>query len=732
MVVEVRSLVVLLVLCSSAAAEQLPELHEYHRPLREYIGEQQADDFDVELKPLVLQTDYSSAEPDVVYRDYIGLRGAAGRGARNTVLRTDSRHFTLAAIESPHGVRCFHAPEEAAWWVQLEVPGNPFYGSAGAKRRAAVMAMVNMMMFDVAWDDPTFYRRADGIASNMVAWAYAYRHVKDVLPPETQNAFELGLRHHLQRMLKYGPRDINTNMDTREVVALALLDGILMDPGDHSRLVQAARRILFGRHDRTPDTSDGTVGIFHPAGYIGEADGPETSYNGISLYHLLEARAITNGQADWDAFLPEVIDRMLVFKAHNTFEDPDGYRTGPSNWSKRTNNPYPQDQRARPWRAVAAAMLSEHGHDLAKPVPDRATMVQQIQRAVKQINRWITQPDDTTPNPWRKHVTDWPADLVYTYDHYVPGTYDRRQQQGPAVLPVHRSGDRSTCFDGEFWFCKHQDYAFLVESVADMGHAYDRGGTVGGLAGGSLGVFWTRPAGSLIVSRLPDKWDLVTWETVADWPVHHLWGRDAGGQPFSTARNRRTFPMYDDSEDPREVFLRGSIGPSDSLSSVAPGCLISGVYYERTFTRTEHGLRIRVALRMPFDQVRMTELWETLPVFLKDVSQKAQKETTIAMRTSGEWNDGTVQEFHEQVEAIRLTRFGHSAEIHFEQPQRVRVAKEIWKGGYQNRNRIRNVSVDLLPESVRRDLALQGSAPSKNPVPRLVEFSYEIRSAGAL
>ncbi|MCH5373808.1 MAG: hypothetical protein JJ992_07520, partial [Planctomycetes bacterium] len=41
---------------------------------------------------------------------------------------------------------------------------------------------------------------------------------------------------------------------------------------------------------------------------------------------------------------------------------------------------------------------------------------------------------------------------------------------------------------------------------------YDSGGS-GALAGGSLAAFWTRESGSVIMGRLPDKWNYVTWRS---------------------------------------------------------------------------------------------------------------------------------------------------------------------------------------------------------------------------
>src|SRR5690606_37388205 len=113
---------------------------------------------------------------------------------------------------------------------------------------------------------------------------------------------------------------------------------------------------------------------------------------------LAEAAMITHGNPDWDAFLPEVIERMVRFKALNHFPEPDGSYEGPSSWAKRTNDPYPRDQRDRPWRPFAEAMLTDEAlfrlridpqnyDGQAFGLADRTAMLSDISRAVERLNR---------------------------------------------------------------------------------------------------------------------------------------------------------------------------------------------------------------------------------------------------------------------------------------------------------------------------------------------------------
>lgn len=694
-------------------AARLPQDHAYQVALRNYLGTLKEEHLHLEKTVFAPVDPPAAIDPDTLFRNSLARNG---KGSGLDSLRAPAKLFTLAEIEKDGKVRCFFRPEVAAWWVHCDLPGNPFHAYRPAKLRAFVMAAVNMMLVDAYWHSDECFRRADGLSGNVFAWTAGYLASRDVLPEAARQAFETGLWRVAEAMLRAAPQDVNGNMDTKELIVLANLDKIFAgDRARHKRIIREARRILFGRPGRGPADSDGVMGLFHSAGYIGEKDGPETTYNGIALFHLVEAALITRGRRDWDAFMPEVIGRMLKFQGHCTFPEPDGNVVGPSNWAKRTNQRYAH-QRTRSFRLHASAMLSDWGLFVSPELPPVEELAKLVAR---QRARFAKPPAAASKGPPGKFGFYWPADLNYAYEYYVKGHYARmrrlQQEKSPLLLhPFLRQGDVNERFDAEFWSVKRGAWGFLVESVASMGLGYDmsKGERVGALAGGSLSAFWTKDTGSVILSMLPSKWSAVFWKDVDVWPTHHLWGRDEAGKAFSSARNWRTYPHYDDDENPKSVFLRGTIGSMDSWRSCEPGCTVDMVNYSRLFEKTATGIRVSSEFRTPHQPTTVSELWETIPVFLRDGrAQKKLEDAKVEVRSGGEWMVLPALELEEakkgssrrsavgkdygKTDRIRVTRFGKSVDIELD---RARVLRDggVLQCGYQSGNRIRVLHIDLI------------------------------------
>ena len=696
----------LLATAAASPGAGLPQAHAWQITLRDYLADIEEADVRIDKTTWELTEDYQAAGVEKLYRDWIVL-GHTGRLPTDAMLRAAPRHFLLRQIEAAQ-IRVFPEPAAAAWWVQLDIKGNPYRHNDAARRRAVVIAIVDMIMLESAQIADPRNRKPDFMGANLGTWAYTYHHAHGVMPAKVQAAYRAGMLHYLRSMERLAPRDGNTNMDMRELATLAELDVILgADPAMHQRLVETARRILFGRADRTPATSDPRRGCFHPGGYIGEADGPEASYNGISLYHLLETAMLTRGRPDWDAFMPEVIHRMLRFKAHNSFPQPDGTLEGPSSWAKRTNNPYPRDQRDRYWREIAAAMLSPHGLYLLRVDPTRydgtafgyaapETMLADIRQGVARLNRAPRKPErwdaDAAPVWQERH---WPADLPYTWDAYVPGSYARfgeliRANSELLRPPFARPGDFSRNFDGEFWVAKRGDWGFMVEAVPHMGRGYSAGGS-GALAGGSLATFWTRPTGVIVLGRLPAKWNYVTWDTFEQWPTHHLWGRTPDGVRFSSARQWDPWVSFELDAAPPAVHVFGHFG-------VEPGRKLDAdhVAYRRRFEMLDTGLRVTSEV-LSRGTAQAVELWESLPIFVHGSGPRRRKnpDSTIDFRVGQRWVSATPK-LTEGVTAIRAARFGGGVRIEFDTPQRVALAPEPVTTKYQTKDKLQNVRIDLL------------------------------------
>ena len=691
---------------SSIDAESLPQDADWKVTLREWLSTLNESDFVIKNAEFRFPNDYAKRDDERIYRDWIVL-GHPGREPVTAGFRAAPDCLTLARIEGD-AIRCFPEPAALAWWIGFDFPGNPFVGSKAGMRRALVIAVVDVLMLETSHDDPRNIK-PDFMGANLGTWAYTFQICKRQLPPNAQNAYQDGMRHYLTLMERAAPRDGNSNMDMCEIVTLAELDHVFADDEKmHKRLVDLARRILFGHPSRGPATSDPRRGTFHPAGYIGEADGPETSYNGISLYHLAEAAMISRGDPDWDAFMPEVIRRMVRFKAYNTHPEPNGRWEGPSSWATRTNDPYVRDQRDRPWRPFAEAMLTDEALFRLRIDPrsetnqktfglaSREEMLADIKKCIARFNRYPRRPEkwkaDEAPVWQEGH---WPADLPYTWDHYVDGSFKRFQKLALAkdeklLPPFARSADFNLEFDEEFWMAKHGDWGFQVEAVPHMSRSYDKGGS-GALAGGSLATFWTKQTGVVVLGRLPDKWNYVTWDKIDSWPTHHLWGRTAKGPAFSSARQWHPWVRFETDSDPPKVYVFGSLGPKQTVEQedlLDPG----HVFYRRQFTTRDNGLHVRSEL-LSRGEDEITELWETLPIFLNDSRQDTSSDTSIEFQIGNTWKPAG-SELTTGVNAIRANRFDGAVVIEFDKPQRVALS-EVITTRYQKKDRLRNVKVDL-------------------------------------
>jgi hypothetical protein len=719
-------------LASVAISAELPREYPWQETLVEYLGTLEAEDFTVDNHTFTLPAAYAKADDECLYRDWIVL-GHPGREPMTAGFHAPAENFTLPRIQRDE-IHMYPEPAALAWWIQFDFPGNPYAGSSGGKHRALVIAIVDMLMLETSQREDPRNLKPDFMGANLGTWAYTLHDCEDKLPAKAREAYKQGMLHYLLKMERLAPRDGNTNMDMREIATLADLDLVFDDPAMHRRLVDDARRILFGDARRGPDTSDPRRGTFHPAGYIGEADGPETSYNGISLYHLAEAAMISRGDPDWDAFLPEVIRRMARFKAYNTFPQPDGSYEGPSSWAKRTNDPYVHDQRDRPWRPLAEAMITDEAlfrlridprtyDGAAFGLADRARMLADIEKTVDRFNRRPRRPEGWTAaeSPaWKEE--HWPADLPYTWDHYLDGSYARFKKlvddKSPLLLPpFERDGDFNVDFDGEFWIARQDDWGFQVEAVPNMGRSYDTGGS-GALAGGSLAAFWTKETGVTVLGRLPNKWNYVTWDKLPHWTTHHLWGRTAEASTvqsaaFSSARQRNPWVRFETDFETPQVHVFGTLGPPGTVQQ--EGILDNGhVFYRRTFTKRENGLHIRSEL-LSQGSDELTELWETLPVYLSGTGRNAGKDSLIEFRVAGRWQHPGAK-LVDGVEAIRITRGDGAVLIELESPQRARLS-DVITTAYQKKDRFRTIDIDLLG----------GKSPAA--MPRHADIGYLIRPA---
>jgi hypothetical protein len=711
--------------CSAGAGSAvLPQNHPYQVTLRNYIACFSEDDLDVDLADLAWEPADYGGDSEELHRQWIALREVTNNLPEILPVRVDSSHFTLSGIERDGKIYLLQdAPKSLAFWSNFDLPQNPYHQSDALKRRAFVTAAVDIMMLDQHHEGGGG-TRSDFLGANMLSWAYAYRHAKDILPDEIRAAFEAGMLRHLSKLEDWGPKDVNTNMDTKSVAALAEMGQVMCKPETKQRIADQARTILFGSKTGTPSTSDFESGIFHRAGYVGEADGPETTYNGISLNHLTEAAIISRGDPLWDGFMQEVVRRMAKFKTYQMFPQPDGFLGGPSNFSKRTSESYAFDQHASRFRNRAVAMLNDDGLALLSHrsggLPSIPDMEEEVNETADNLNqhRDFGQPSTETPEEWFED--HWRERAVnYTFDYYVPGSYARFRSMLDADdprthLPFERDVSFDASFDDEFWSGRADhganDWGFFIETVRDAGWGYDRGY----LGGGGVSEFWTQKTGTIIRGRTRGNSGSLkprdTYETLTNWASNHVWGVGAGGEMFSTAKNRETDSTYDLGANVPTASVIGAIGKNDDPydyarwmvnheeDQVYDEALAGPVMYKRTFEKTADGLRVTAEFNTNGSSETVSKLWENIPIFLFSEYEWRQDQdrldANVEFRVDGGWQEATSS--LTSADAIRVTRFGEYAYIVFDQERQMRTADSQWSTTYQTSDKIQVVHIDML------------------------------------
>ncbi|MGE3808015.1 MAG: hypothetical protein AB7K24_25415, partial [Gemmataceae bacterium] len=467
----------------------------------------------------------------------------------------------------------------------------------------------------------------------------------------------------------------------------------------------------FGREDGTLATLDSSFrkGLFRPAGYIAENQGAETTYNGVSLFHLMEARAVTAGDRNWN-FLDEVVPRMLDFKLHQYFRDPDGRYDGPSGYANRTGNSYVYDQRDRSWRDAAAAGTYVEGRPLACNLknkgsfgfPEPAQMARDVVEAIRVFNdRGIGKSNEAAPPEW-KHE-HWPPDTPYSA---APGWYETLRKLNQAgdpsfVTPFERPEPVNRGFGDEFWAYKNndgkRDFGFFIETLP--------GSCYGPWVGGSLQAFWTKSTGLLVLAchdKTGDEFDkhenTRVWSEIDKWGTHHIWGRDADGTAVSNAvdvTDNKVTHKLGDMPPFVEVDSQFYRGPTKDQPGTN-GTPMAATSITTRFQALPDGLLVRQKIDPASKGLK--ELWCTLPVFLRNAQAQAKlKDASI------EYWDGTGWQLL-GTELIATTKlrlgrdFGTGPQfgyVHFQQPRRVKLSAEAWQAAYQSRNRLRNVHIDL-------------------------------------
>jgi hypothetical protein len=220
-----------------------------------------------------------------------------------------------------------------------------------------------------------------------------------------------------------------------------------------------------------------------------------------------------------------------------------------------------------------------------------------------------------------------------------------------------------------------------------------------------LQAFWTRPTGIVILAAHDKTGDEVdqrentrVWSQIDSWATHHIWGRDEKGLAVSTAaditNNKVTHAL--DRKPPRaevvSCLVRGP-APGDKDTN---GKVIETTAIATRFEALPDGLRIRHDLALGKSE-RLTELWCTLPVFLRNAAQSRIADTTIDYWTGSAWMalDAKLTETTKLRLGREFDAGPQHAYVHFDQARRVKLSQNVWQASYQSRNRLRNVHIDL-------------------------------------
>ena len=681
----------------------LPQDHEYQRQLRAYMATLTESDFEPARKdPEVVTT---GLEGDSLYRMWVLSHEVprVGRKRSYPSVNLPGNQFTVAYMESgTNGViRPAAWSEPTAWLANWKYDGNPYYGSKALKLRAFVVAAMDMMMTDNLQEhsDQPGQKRSDWFGPRLAMYAYTYAAVRDVLPAEARNGFEAGLKKMIKRVNDWGPKGDETHFDLAATLGMGIAAKTLNDPETSKIGAEYTKRLL------------NDARFYHPAGYFVDAGCFDAGYNGLSLY-FGTWMALTS---DWP-FAREAVVKAWRLKSYLCLPEPDGVVLGPSHMNSRTSSDCAHDQWDWPFVVDAAALLTDDAVCMTK-FSSTTELTNATQAVVGELGAQLKENPGYLPSSqlvssawaWRL----WPdtpqfPTANFAYDNYTKGHYAHRldllKKNSPLLkYPFQRPGTFVEAFEKAFVIARTPTCGVVIHTgpVSEFqGEGFAEYNGPYGLGGGCLSAFWTPATGSVLLGRRGgmringptavtfDK--LEEWRT---WPIHAVSGATAAGKFFSSARIQHPEVSYDVKKDKANVHVSGAI----PAVTVGHDKVLEGkIDYTRTFRLDDKGLHIETTAKG--DGVdKVAELYETLPVFLREAGlQSKATPTTIDLKSGDKWAAAT-PEYQDKVGAIKLTRFEGTVQITFDHPQRVKLSANDWNDTYLSRASCRNILIDLLP-----------------------------------
>ena len=712
---EVRTVLALVLLAASfavasskSAAEdrvRLPQDHAYQRVLRAYMAILKEQDFDHGVtEPITARP--SSRDPEYQLRNYIMTmmqQPLVGSKRGTPAITAPSHQFLLSAIEGTDSVRIPPVwPEALIAFVEWDYPGNLYRDNRALKLRAFVTASVQMIMLDAHLDKMPNLRRSDWLGYQLSYLGSPYLGFKGTLPAEVRKTYVAGLRKLALRIIGYGPKEEEPNMDMSVPIGLWYVIQAVDDPA-FTKVAQAQAKLLF------TDPK-----YFHPAGYFVERGGCDLGFSGMTNYWTVWAALAT----DWP-FARDAVHRAYRLRAHLALPEPDGTFAGPSQFNNRLGSPACEDQ----WhwdgaRDQGAAMVTDEAaylvkmpseEQLAGAADRRAVMfagqIKQNTR-VQEDGKWRhLRNEEIRGYPWKWRIFqtwDFPAGVNPAYSFYKTGTYAHRlkleQAKSPyRKSPYEREADFVRDFSGAFVAVKQGSYGAVLHT-GPVGHlgpdkqVFQFRGPMG-FGGGQLSAFWTPETGSVILGRRQGQnWDK-SFDVLDDWrlwPIHAVSGATAAAKVFTSARIRVPAVQTEIEGKRATVKVHGTI-PAEQLGQ---GKVLQGaITYTRVFRIEETKLHVTTTVRADGKDA-VAELYETLPVFHQKDARGQRQMTKIEFQTDRKWALATT-DLQKRVAAIRLTRFNGVVEIRFDKPQDVKLSPADWQDTHMTRAICRNVLIDL-------------------------------------
>jgi len=674
-------------------AAQLPQDHEYQRQLRAYMAGLTEKDFDVQDLPFRLPADYRPDKDEQCSLWVLSTLVPTTGG-----LRVPSSCFTLKALEADPAVAAPPAdPLPLAWLAGWNHPCNPYHGSAAVKRRAFVVAALDMIMHDGLHERSPGRNwvlhglqegkregraaHSDCLGGSLIWIAYAYAQCRDAVPAPGAEAYATGLKKLVRRLDEWGPASLMTDMDMFAAVALTYVKQQIPDL-DIQRIADTYVRTLLTDPRYT-----------HPAGYWVDIQGYDASYEGISFYFANWAALASNLD-----FADEAVRRGYRLRSHMSLPEPQGGYSGPTHFSPRTSADSYNDQWNYYHRNVAGAIVTDEAVHLVK-IPSDEEIAAAPAKVVQQLNAGRQGSDKGQMGTWSEN--HWrTTQFNYGYTHYRKGFYERLRKlqadKSPMLVPAWQRPEQFVRnFGDAFLVAKFADYGVIVHTgpVGEVEPAWPTRAQwmpmdkPFGFSGGALSAFWTPQGGSVLLGRrggaqggVYDKYE--EWRL---WPFSAVTGQTIYGKTLTSGRILQPEVHYEVGKAQATVTARGVI-PQDYVGQ----CRVMNdiIHYDRAFHVEAAGVTIRTELRCE-PTYRLAELCETLPVHL-------DAEVTIEFQVGDQWRAAGT-EYSDGVRAARVRRSAGAVLISFAEPRRVKLSPQVWQDQYQSSARCRTILVDLMP-----------------------------------